>query len=180
MRKSTVLQTMSSKSENANTLPVLLFAWPVRLWLIPLLFSLNALKLVSVLGQCRCVLLQSKATCLCFVAILAWHLPQDFQLTLSDFSSIAGKVGSWTQCEFVLLPPTFTCFLRLARESSDGPGWLRTSCEWHFIRTNGPNNPSCTSLSLNRLRSGCRTSWLEVLEERWELKTFEEALLAEQ
>lgn len=158
---------MSSKrqSENANTLPViLLFAWPVRwLWLIPLIFFFKCTQI----SFCSRSVQMCPATKQTGMSVFCRH-PRlasptkcpDFQLTLSDFSSIAGKVGSWTQCEFVLLPPTFTCFLRLAQESSDGPGWLRTSCEWHFIRTNGPNKPSCTSLSLNRLRSGCRTSSL--------------------
>lgn len=35
---------------------------------------------------------------------------QTCNTTHRDFFPIAAKVGSWTQCQFVLLPPTFTCF----------------------------------------------------------------------
>lgn len=29
------------------------------------------------------------------------------------------------------------------RSGSDGLCWLRTSCQWHFVSTNGPNNECC-------------------------------------
>ncbi len=55
-----------------------------------------------------------------------------------------GQLDTMLVCSFAAYFHMLCVWLLAAGgAASDGPGWLRTSCEWHFVWTNGSNNASC-------------------------------------